>query len=156
MTADEIFNMFFGGGFPSGRRTHHAEGTTENHYSLMLQVMPLIVLVLLSICGQFLISDPVFSLQRTSKYTEQRTTRDMRVVYYVKPDFLKNYHNSIYRIEKLVEEEFINNLRANCFNERSHKETMLWRARMYSDAAMYEQAQTITTPSCERLSEIYA
>jgi len=79
----------------------------------------------------------------------------MQVVYFVKQDFLKNYQGSIHRVEKQVEEEFVNNLRANCFRERSHKETMMWRARTYGDAVMYEKAHSLRTPSCDKLAEMY-
>lgn len=114
-----------------------------------------------------------FSLNFFSKYTEQRTTPDMQVVYFVKADFLKNYQGNIHRVEKQVEEEFVNNLRANCFRERSHsksnifypknqskfpsfsEETMMWRARTYGDAVMYEKAHQLRTPSCDKLAELY-
>lgn len=96
----------------------------------------------------------------------------MQVVYFVKPDFLKNYQGNVQRVEKQVEEEFVNNLRANCFRERSHsksgfsflvvsygffvsEETMLWRARTYGDAVMYEKAHSLRTPSCDKLAELY-
>lgn len=34
-------------------------------------------------------------------------------------------------------------------------ETAMWRARNYGDADLYEKAQALRTPSCDRLAEIY-
>lgn len=32
---------------------------------------------------------------------------------------------------------------------------MLWRARNFNDARLYEKAQNLKTPSCDRLQSIY-
>lgn len=53
------------------------------------------------------------------KYTEERRTNELNVVYYVKTDFKKQYDKIIGRIEQQVEEEYIENLRTQCFRERS-------------------------------------
>lgn len=36
------------------------------------------------------------------------------------------------------------------------EENMVWRARNYGDVKLYEKAQRLTTPSCDRLQEIYS
>jgi hypothetical protein len=33
---------------------------------------------------------------------------------------------------------------------------MLWKARNYADARLYDRASKMETPSCDRLQEIYA
>ena len=81
ISAEEIFNMFFGGGFPSGnvyvrRGNRWREAQTRqqqaNHqdinasgYSVLLQMMPVIVLVCLSLMSSLFVSEPAFSLTRT-------------------------------------------------------------------------------------------
>lgn len=82
--------MFFGGGFPTGdvrrRRTHFYQHSGDenrpevsafgliltilaspfqNTFGVLLQLMPILILVFLSIASQFLVSDPPFSLHRT-------------------------------------------------------------------------------------------
>jgi hypothetical protein len=36
------------------------------------------------------------------------------------------------------------------------EENMLWRARNYADAKLYERAQNMETPSCDQLQKIYS
>lgn len=164
-TPEEIFNMFFGGGYPSGhvyRRgsqyyqfSAESERRPESSFAVLLQLLPIVLLVVLSLSSSLLIGEPAYSLHRNGKYNSERQTRELKVSYYVKPDFDKQYGGGVYRIEQQVEEEYVNNLRANCWRERNNKETMLWRARTYGDAAMYERAQNQAMPSCSRLQEIY-
>ena len=36
------------------------------------------------------------------------------------------------------------------------EENMLWRARNFNDARLYEKAQNLKTPSCDKLQNIYS
>jgi len=80
LSADEIFNMFFGGGFPSGnvyvrrnnrwREAHRHNAQNQNQevasgYNVLLQMMPVLVLLCLSLMSTFFVSDPTYSLSRT-------------------------------------------------------------------------------------------
>lgn len=85
MTAEDLFNMFFGGGFPSGtvytsgggRRTRYyyqsqqqegghtqAEG---NNVTVALQILPILFFILVTLVSSFFVSDPTYSLSRTQK-----------------------------------------------------------------------------------------
>ncbi|XP_060586084.1 dnaJ homolog subfamily B member 12-like isoform X1 [Ruditapes philippinarum] len=173
ISPEELFNMFFGGGFPSGsvyqRRGRHShsrqhyrftsresQSSNDGSATLLLQLAPILLLVILSLLSSFFVSDPVFSLNRTDKYSAQRKTQHLHIPYYVKQDFTSNFAGDLRRIERQVEEEFISNLRQNCWRERSYKENMLWRARNYADAKLYERAQNMETPSCDQLQKIYS
>jgi hypothetical protein len=57
-----------------------------------------------------------------SKYSAQRKTQHLHIPYYVKQDFTSNFASDLRRIERQVEEEFISNLRQNCWRERSYSE----------------------------------
>jgi DnaJ family protein B protein 12 len=129
---------------------------SEPAYTLLLQLAPILFLVLLSLLSSFLVSDPVFSLEPTQKYSTSRETQNLRVPYFVKADFHTEYKGSLRRLEQQVEEEYLSSLRANCFRERSYKENLLWRARNYNDAKLYARAQDLKTPSCDKLNEIYS
>lgn len=79
-TAEELFNMFFGGGFPQQefymRRTggrwmrqpqdnqtnQHAQREQTNGYTAFLQMLPVLLLIVLTMMSSFFISDPVYSL----------------------------------------------------------------------------------------------
>ncbi|VDN06866.1 unnamed protein product [Thelazia callipaeda] len=167
-TPEEIFNMFFGGGYPSahlnrrhrGAQFHfHQHSSTQQYqspYAPILQLLPLFAVLLLGLIAQLMVGDPAFLLQRTGKYTEERLTRDFQVPYYVKADFLTNYRNKISQIEHQVEEEYISHLRMECYKEKNERETAIWRARTFGGADLWNQAQRMATPSCDRLNEIYS
>ena len=75
VSAEELFNMFFGGGFPTGnvyvrrpRQRHSRQYASQEEspaHSILLQAMPLLILIGVSLFSQFMVSDPPFSLQRT-------------------------------------------------------------------------------------------
>ncbi|XP_076441670.1 dnaJ homolog subfamily B member 14-like [Babylonia areolata] len=172
ITPEELFNMFFGGGYPSGHvhRRHHThnhrshyytytygrEQQSESSFTLLLQLTPILILILLSLLSSFLVSDPVFSLQATQKYSVKKETYNLKVPYYVKKDFKTEYRGELRRIERMVEDEYISQLRSNCWRERTYKENMIWRAKNYGDAKLYQQALDIKTPSCDKIQRIYS
>ena len=55
-----------------------------------------------------------------SKYPVGRTTHNLKIQYYVKQDFSSNFAGDLRRIERQVEEEYVSNLRTNCWKERSY------------------------------------
>ena len=55
-----------------------------------------------------------------SKYTHERKTANLGVPYFVKEDFMKDNRGGMRRIEQNVEEDYVGNLRSNCFRERSY------------------------------------
>ncbi|CAG2057066.1 unnamed protein product [Timema podura] len=80
ITAEELFNMFFGGGIPNqnvymrrnGRWQRSAEHPAPNReqqasgYTVFLQMMPILLLIVLSMMSSFFISDPIYSLHASS------------------------------------------------------------------------------------------
>ncbi|KAK7068717.1 DnaJ (Hsp40), subfamily B, member 12, partial [Halocaridina rubra] len=144
MTAEELFNMFFGGGYPSGNVYVHRSGRWErsgghgarfsashghhhqpahseqSNLSVFLQLMPLLLILLLSLASSLLSSDPTYSLSPTSKYSVQRSTSGLGISYYVKPDFSTEYQGSIRRLEQQVEEDYVSTLRNACFKEKNY------------------------------------
>lgn len=95
--------------------------------------------------------------------------------YFVKENFERDYRDSLSQIEKHVEESFISNLQTSCFKERNYskffcfvcvnsficqiflffvEENLIYRARFLRDTAMESKAQSLKTPSCDRLVQI--
>ncbi|KFD46446.1 hypothetical protein M514_12675 [Trichuris suis] len=168
MTAEEIFNMFFGGVFSRDqlyRRGAHIyrheradhRGDGNNSVGALIQLLPLLVVVVLTVLGQLLVSDPPFSLTKTGRYNILRKTSNLEVHYYVQPDFRQQYKTigSVQRVEKQVEQEYVDNLKITCMREQSQKENFLWRARTQGDQALLRKAEALPLPSCKRLQEIY-
>lgn len=170
ITAEELFSMFFGGGFQqqefymrrSGRwarqdaQAQHTHTQHSNGYTKFLQMLPVLLVILLTMMSSFFISDPVYSLHSNAKYSVQRTTQGLKVPYYVKENFHTEYQGSLRRLEISVEEEYLNNLRHACFREKSYRDTLMWKARNFGDQELFFKAKNIETPSCKRVQELQA
>ena len=68
------------------------------------------------------------------KYRVERVTSNLKVHYWVKDDFRAEFKSDLRRIERAVEEEYISQLRSNCFRERNYSECIdcLFYLIMYS------------------------
>jgi len=179
MTAEEIFNMFFGGGMPGSsvyvRRggrwhrqgqgnmdqqghshsNHHQQGDSSS-FSAIFQLLPILLLVLVSMLSSLLVTDPLYSLEPSHKFHIQRKTANMGVTFYVKDNFRTEYTGSLRKLERQIEEEYIQHLRNNCFREKSYKENLLWQARYSGNNHLLNKAHNYPTPSCGSLEKIYA
>ncbi|CAG7668728.1 unnamed protein product [Allacma fusca] len=173
MTAEELFNMFFGGAFPSSsvystgrRRTrfYYSNGHSQessngqqgepNNVTMALQVLPILFFILVTLLSSLFVSDPVYSLVRTQKYNVKRTTGELEVPYYVKESFTSDFQGNLKRLESGIEEEYIANLRNECFKQRNYKDHMIWRARNFGDDEMHRQAREMALPSCDALHNL--
>lgn len=173
ISTEDLFNIFFGGGggFASGRGTtrymfhqtrfhpqqrhHGAEANDENSYAALLRLSPLLLVIILSLLNSFFTADPLYTLQRESKYTMKRETVNLKIAYFVKPDFSNTFRGDLRKLEMQVEDDYITHLRQSCYRERSYRETLLYQARSYDNAKMYESARVMKMPSCDMLQEIY-
>ncbi|KAJ1373618.1 DnaJ sub B member 1 [Parelaphostrongylus tenuis] len=164
---EEIFNMFFGGGFPteSVRRTRHGfhasthstRNQNANPYTPLLQLLPLIAILVLGLLAQLMVGEPAYSLHHTNKYPIKRLTQSsLKVPYFVKSDFEQAYRGRIRQIESQVEDEYIQQLRMNCYKEQNQRETLLYRARWQNDPDLLRRANQMPMPHCDRLKEIYS
>ncbi|XP_052755685.1 dnaJ homolog subfamily B member 14 [Galleria mellonella] len=162
LTAEELFNMFFGAtAFPGGGPTVYArrrarEPEPREAHAGLVQLLPVLVLVLLSMMSGFFISEPVFSLTPSSKYPVPRETVNLKVPYYVKENFHTDYQGSLRRLEMAIEEEYIVGLRHACQRERNYRDSAAWKARNFGDAKQYADAQRLRTPSCDKLHDLRA
>lgn len=163
VTAEELFNIFFGGSYPSQniymrqRRFHRAEHQQREQqpsYAAFINLLPIILLIGLSMMSSFFISDPIYSLQPSQKFSVARKTQNFKIPYYVKDNFHSEYQGSVGRLEASVEEDYLTNLKHSCYRERNYKETMFAKARNFGDRELYHKAQNIQTPSCETLHRL--
>ncbi|CAL1283723.1 unnamed protein product [Larinioides sclopetarius] len=169
MTAEELLNMFFRNEGIHGttyvrrgqqwQRYHstqaHTHAYEQDTRSTLMQALPLLLIVSVSLISSLFVSDPAFSLTRTPKYYFERRTANLDVPYYVRENFLRNYEDSLERIERQVEDEYILSIRTSCFRERNYKENMIWRAKHFKDIHLETKARELRTPSCDTLNELY-
>ena len=88
--------------------------------------MPILLIVLLSLLSNFMIGDPVYSLQKTNKYNVKRVTNEHSVAYFVKPDFKVESSRELNKIEKQVEEDLLIDLRQSCFREKNYSKPFIF------------------------------
>uniref|UniRef100_A0A8C5PJL2 DnaJ homolog subfamily B member 14 n=1 Tax=Leptobrachium leishanense TaxID=445787 RepID=A0A8C5PJL2_9ANUR len=181
ITPEDLFNMFFGGGFPSGsvhsysngraRYTHHQHQHHSGHdredergdggFSMFIQLMPIIVLILVSLLSQFMVSNPPYSLYPRSGVgqTIQRVTENLKITYYVNKDFQAEYSGMLLqKLEKNIEEDYVANIRNNCWRERQQKSDLTHAAKVYRDERLRMKADSLSMENCkelQRLTSIY-
>ncbi|XP_069548801.1 dnaJ homolog subfamily B member 12a [Brachyistius frenatus] len=172
ISPEDLFNMFFGGGFPSSNvhvyrngRMHFAhhnrperrEQQRDGGLALFVQLMPILILIIVSALSQMMVTQPPYSLsyRPSAGHIHKRHTSNLKVPFYVGDRFNEEYAaNNMKNVERSVEEDYISNLRNNCWKEKQQKEGLLYRARYFGDSELYQRAQRMGTPSCSRLSEI--
>ncbi|XP_073495070.1 dnaJ homolog subfamily B member 14 [Phyllobates terribilis] len=178
ITPEDLFNMFFGGGFPSGNVRTFSNGRTCNHhqhqhhsgheredergdggFSMLIQLLPIIVLILVSLLSQLLVSNPPYSLYPRSGQTIKRVTENLHVAYYVSKDFQSEYSGMLLKkLEKNIEEDYVANVRNNCWRERQQKADLIHAAKVYRDNRLKVKAESISMDNCkelQRLTSIY-
>ncbi|XP_077575926.1 dnaJ homolog subfamily B member 14 [Stigmatopora nigra] len=174
ITPEDLFNMFFGGGFPSsspqsftnGRTSYshnansHQERTEERgdgRFSMFIQLMPIAVLILVSILSQMMVSPPPYSLysRPSTGQTLRRQTENLRVDYYVSRDFKSKYKTAaLQQIEKGVEEDYVLNVKNNCWRERQTQTDLLYAARLYRDERRRQKAEHMPMENCKELDRL--
>ncbi|NP_001071255.1 dnaJ homolog subfamily B member 14 [Danio rerio] len=174
ITPEDLFNMFFGGSFPSSNSHEFTNGRTYSHhteetrgerveergdggFSMFIQLMPIVVLVLVSILSQLLVSTPPYSLysRPSTGQTVKRQTENLHVDYFVTTDFKSEYKGSaLLKIEKSVEEDYVSNVRNNCWKERQTKTDLLYAAKVYRDERLQRKAELMTMENCKELDRL--
>ncbi|XP_070712655.1 dnaJ homolog subfamily B member 14 [Pempheris klunzingeri] len=170
ITPEDLFNMFFGGGFPSSsphsrtsysQQTDYRQERTEERgdggFSMFIQLMPIVVLILVSILSQMMVSPPPYSLysRPSTGQTIKRQTENLHVDYYVTRDFKSEYKGSaLQQIEKNVEDDYVSNVRNNCWKERQTKTDLLYAAKVYRDDRMRKKAELMTMDNCRELDRL--
>ncbi|XP_065490572.1 dnaJ homolog subfamily B member 14 isoform X3 [Caloenas nicobarica] len=181
ITPEDLFNMFFGGAFPTGSvhsfsnsragyshpNQHHQSGHEREEergdggFSMFIQLMPIIVLILVSLLSQLMVSNPPYALYPRSStgQTIKMQTENLHVVYYVNKDFRNEYKGaSLQKVEKSVEEDYVSNIRNNCWKERQQKTELIYAARVYRDDRLRKKADSMAMDNCkelERLTSLY-
>ncbi|KAJ1206211.1 hypothetical protein NDU88_001620 [Pleurodeles waltl] len=182
ITPEDLFNMFFGGGFPTGtvhsfsngrnryshnHQHHHHSGHEREEergdggFSMFIQLMPIVVLILVSLLSQLMVSNPPYSLypKHGSGHNIKRQTENLGVNYYVNKDFQTEYSGvPLQKLEKNVEEDYVTNIRNNCWKERQQRSDLIYASKVYRDDRLKRKADSMTMDNCkelERLTSLY-
>ncbi|GAB5570609.1 dnaJ homolog subfamily B member 12 isoform X1 [Prionailurus iriomotensis] len=143
ITPEDLFNIFFGGGFPSA--------------CIHFQMDELVIAINISI--------DIVDMKEKKKeeigsgQTIKMQTENLGVVYYVNKDFKNEYKGMLLqKVEKSVEEDYVTNIRNNCWKERQQKTDMQYAAKVYRDDRLRRKADALSMDNCkelERLTSIY-
>ncbi|XP_053434962.1 dnaJ homolog subfamily B member 14-like [Nycticebus coucang] len=176
VTPEDLFNTFFSGGVPSGNAYSFSNGphqyqhsghereeeeTGDGDFSVFIQLMPFIVLLLGSLLSQLVLFDPPYSLylRSGSGQTIKMETENLGVVYYVNEDFKNEYKGILLqKVEKSVEKDYVTNIQNNCWKERQQKTDMQYAAEVYHDDRLRRKADALSMDNCkelERLTSLY-
>ncbi|KAL7687382.1 putative DnaJ domain, tetratricopeptide-like helical domain superfamily [Plasmopara halstedii] len=170
VTPEEIFNMFFGGGFrPRGRQPqqqqdHRQQQERRGGMAQLAQFLPLFLIFVMSMLSFPSTPERPFSLDPTPQFTIQRTTQMANVVkgipYYVEHDFNQRYTThwrDLSRVEQMVEQTFLSRLSENCENLKSRQKRLIYRARNAPsedrETAM-RKALEMKMPPCDELRRL--
>uniref|UniRef100_K9IJS3 Putative chaperone protein dnaj n=1 Tax=Desmodus rotundus TaxID=9430 RepID=K9IJS3_DESRO len=182
ITPEELFSVFFGGQFPTGnihmfsnvtddahyyRRRHRhermqtrkeeEEDKPQTTYSAFIQLLPVLVIVIISVITQLLATNPPYSLfyKSTLGYTISRETQNLQVPYFVDKNFDKVYRGaSLHELEKTIEKDYIDYIQTSCWKEKQQKSELTNLAGLYRDERLREKAESLKLENCEKLSKL--
>ncbi|XP_064017548.1 dnaJ homolog subfamily C member 18 isoform X2 [Pogoniulus pusillus] len=177
ITPEEIFNVFFGGHFPTGnihmfsnvaRDSHYyprrhrnerawtqeqeeEENRPQNSYSAFLQLMPVFIIIVVSVITQLMATNPPYSLFYKSSigHVVSRETENLQVPYYVDANFERNYQGAeLQELEKTVEKDYIDYIQTSCWKEKQQKSDLSNLAKLYRDERLKQKAESLKLEHC--------
>ncbi|KAJ7996284.1 hypothetical protein DPEC_G00235500, partial [Dallia pectoralis] len=181
ISPEELFNIFFGGRFPTGnihvytnrgatysnfyqprrrrayeRREEEVDEnrTPQNSFTAFLQLLPVLVLILISVVTQLMATNPPYSLfyKPAMGLVVSRETQNMGVPYYVDKGFQKEYRGeSLDELEKTVESDYIEHLQNSCWKEKQQKSDLANLAQLYRDDRLKAKAESLKLDNCDKL-----
>ncbi|XP_056449782.1 dnaJ homolog subfamily C member 18-like [Gadus chalcogrammus] len=181
ISPEELFNIFFGGRFPTGnihvytnqgasysqfyqprrrrafeRREEEPDANaSQNTFTAFLQLLPVLVLILISVFTQMMATNPPYSLfyKPAMGLVVSRETQHMGVPYYVDKSFEKEYRGeSLDELEKTIESDYIDHLQTSCWKEKQQKSDLANLGQLYRDDRLKQKAESMRLDNCEKLN----
>uniref|UniRef100_A0A3B5MGN5 DUF1977 domain-containing protein n=1 Tax=Xiphophorus couchianus TaxID=32473 RepID=A0A3B5MGN5_9TELE len=183
ISPEELFNIFFGGRFPTGnvhvytnqgasysqfyqprrRRAQERreevveENQSQNTFTALLQLLPVLVLILISVFTQMMATNPPYSLfyKPAMGLVVSRETQHMGVPYYVDKSFQKEYRGAaLEELEKSIESDYIEHLQSSCWKEKQQKSDLANLGQLYRDERLKQKAESMRLDNCEKLQRL--
>lgn len=180
ISPEELFNIFFGGRFPTGnihvytnrgatysnfyqprrrrpyerREEEVEENRSQNTFTALLQLLPVLVLILISVFTQLMATNPPYSLfyKPAMGLVVSRETQNMGVPYYVDKGFQKEYRGAeLDELEKTIESDYIEHLQNTCWKEKQQKSDLANLGQLYRDDRLKQKAESMKLDHCEKL-----
>ncbi|KAG7516822.1 hypothetical protein JOB18_041212 [Solea senegalensis] len=184
ISPEELFNIFFGGRFPTGnihvytnqgasysqfyqprrRRAYERreevvveENHSQNTFTALLQLLPVLVLILISVFTQMMATNPPYSLfyKPSMGLVVSRETQHMGVPYYVDKTFEKEYRGSaLDDLEKMIESDYMEHLQSSCWKEKQQKSDLANLGQLYRDERLKQKAESMRLDHCDKLHRL--
>ncbi|KAG7465223.1 hypothetical protein MATL_G00173960 [Megalops atlanticus] len=186
ISPEELFHIFFAGRFPTGnihvysnrgasysqfysqprprrpnetRREEEVENNnhSQNTLTAFLQLLPVLVLILISVVTQLMHTNPPYSLfyKPSLGLVVSRETQHLGVPYYVDKGFQREYRGVALReLEKSVESDYIDHLQSSCWKEKQQKSDLAHLGQLYRDERLKQKAESLKLESCEKLNRM--
>ncbi|KAM9313421.1 dnaJ homolog subfamily C member 18-like [Gastrophryne carolinensis] len=129
----------------------------KNAYSAFIQVLPVLILVVVTVVAQLTATTPPYSLHPRSALglTVARETSSRGVPYYVGQNFHTRYRGpALAELERAVEKEYAEQVQAGCWREKQQRTDLANLARLYRDERLREKADTFKMENCRKLSDL--
>ncbi|XP_016957827.1 dnaJ homolog subfamily B member 14 [Drosophila biarmipes] len=112
-------------------------------------------LVFLFITMHYIAAAPAYSFKPTRTHSFRRVSQANRIAYYMNPKNLEKYsEQQLAKLEIEIEELYISDLKQNCKQERSLRETLLLRARQGNNQKLLQHVSQMPTPACQALLQL--
>ena len=155
----------FGGNRPRRRPgdTSHTQEQPQSAMSVLSSLLPLLLLfvfpLLSALFGGFSStpSYPTFRFDRAAPHTQQHTTTNLHVPYWVNPSDVAQYGNRDWRqLDKIAESRFVGHLNAACESEQLQRQQLVNEAHgwFWTDEEKLERARRMALPNCVKLNDL--
>jgi curved DNA-binding protein CbpA len=159
---NDIFNAFFGGGFPrahvyrSDVRGQHQETNQAEPLNQLMRLLPLLLLFLFTFL-QLPSSQPkIFALDQTTRFYKPVFTQAAyikpKIKYYVSKDFSKNDYD-MNQLESNVERSYLERLANYCRQERQQQRYDAYHAQVHRDRELQRQIRSRRLRYCNEYSK---
>jgi len=170
--AEEIFRQFFGDAFYGGFHNHRGRNVfhfrtpqnrqqqqRQNNNWHLVQLLPLVILFLMSGLSSFNTPKQVYSFTPTSEFSVNKNTEKYVVEYWVSNEVsIKMMEaNTRKEVEEIVEHDYFYLLKLDCNKQRNRKNSFSYKSQYYSGSKRKhyeEQASLVDMTSCEKLHEL--
>lgn len=165
MTPEDLFAAFFGGGtfqtfhHHQGRGGGHEDGGQGVTHANVFQMLPILLLVLLTFASNFASRDSGsrFSFTSNGQYNVERYTATLGTSYYVTQDFEDHYSEgtrALAEFERQVEIYYVRNLHSECDYQEKVMYKKVLMAKRRNNADEIAKARNHPRPSCKEIEKI--
>ncbi|GAB5566763.1 dnaJ homolog subfamily C member 18 isoform X1 [Prionailurus iriomotensis] len=154
ITPEELFNVFFGGHFPTGNIHMFSNVTDDSHYYRRRHRHERMQARKEEEEEEEKPQNTLF-YKSTLGYTISRETQNLQVPYFVDKNFEKAYRGASLRdLEKTIEKDYIDYIQTSCWKEKQQKSELTNLAGLYRDERLKQKAESLKLENCEKLSKL--